>query len=129
MASPIYRDGLIYTIESQRGRPHIIDAKTGELLTFTRVLDAATKSEKIEAGLKIEGLALSKYAYSSPVAAEKDIFFFDDAGNTAVLELGREHKLVRVNKLEDGFVGTPFFIKDKIIIRGSTTVYCIGAKP
>jgi hypothetical protein len=45
-----------------------------------------------------------------------------------VLKLGREHRLVRVNKFEDGFSGTPFFFKDKIIIRGSQTVYCIGAK-
>jgi len=39
-----------------------------------------------------------------------------------------EVRLVQLNKLEDGFVGTPFFIKDKIIIRGSQTVYCIGEK-
>ena len=44
------------------------------------------------------------------------------------LELGREHRLVRVNKLEDAFVGTPFFVKDKIIIRGNETVYCVGEK-
>ena len=119
MASPVYRDGLIYTIESQKCRLHVIDAKTGEVLTVTRVVDEATKAEKIEPGLKIEGLAPAQYAYASPVAAEKNVFFFDDAGNTAVLELGREYKLVRVNKLEDGLVGTPFFIKDKIIIRGS----------
>ena len=35
MASPVYRDGLIYTIESQKCRLHIIDAKTGEVLTVT----------------------------------------------------------------------------------------------
>ena len=128
MASPIYRDGLLYTIESQKCRLHILDAKTGEVLTVTRVVDEETKAEKIETGLKIEGLATANYTYASPVAAEKNIFFFDDAGNTAVLELGRTYRLVRVNKLEDGLVGTPFFIKDKIIIRGSETVYCIGAK-
>jgi len=68
------------------------------------------------------------YVYASPVAAERHVFFFDDSGNTAVLELGRKYRLARVNKLEDGFGGTPFFIGDKIIIRGSETVYCIGEK-
>ena len=129
MASPIYRDGLIYTIENKMCRLHIIDARTGEVLTATRVVDEETKAEKIESGLKIGGLAPGRYAYASPVAAERNVFFFDDAGNTAVLELGREYKLARVNKLEDASIGTPFFVADKIIIRGSKTVYCIGVKP
>jgi outer membrane protein assembly factor BamB len=128
MASPVYRDGLTYTIESQKGRLHILDAKTGEVLTASRVVDAETGAEKTETGLKIEGLAPAQYAYASPVATEKNVFFFDDAGNAAVLELGRKPRLVRVNKLEDGSVGTPFFLKDKIVIRGSETVYCIGEK-
>ncbi|MDB5341568.1 MAG: outer rane biosis protein BamB [Planctomycetaceae bacterium] len=128
MASPIYWDGLIYTIESKRGRLHIMDAKTGEVLTVTRSVDPATKAPKIEAGLKIEGLTVGRYAYASPVVAGKNVFFFDDSGNTAVFELGREHKLARINKLEDGLVGTPFFFDDKVIIRGNETVYCIGEK-
>jgi outer membrane protein assembly factor BamB len=128
MASPIYRDGLLYTLESQKCLLHIIDAKTGKVLTVTRAVNEVTKSEGVEAGLKIEGLAPAHYAYASPTAAANNIFFFDDAGNTAVLELGREYKPVRINKLEDGVVGTPFFIKDRIIIRGSKAVYCVGEK-
>jgi len=128
MASPVYRDGLIYTIENQKCRLHIIDAKTGEVLTVTRVVDEATRAEKIETGLKIEGLATAKFAYASPAVADRNLFFFDDAGNTAVLELGRKYSLVRVNKLDDALVGTPFFIKDRIVIRGNKTVYCVGEK-
>jgi outer membrane protein assembly factor BamB len=128
MASPLYRDGLLYTIECEKCRLHVLDAKTGKVLTVTRVVDQATRAKKIEPGLKIEGLAPARYAYASPTASHRNVFFFDDAGNTAVLDLGREHRLVRVNKLEDGFVGTPFFIRDKIIIRGSQAVYCIGEK-
>ena len=128
MSSPIYSDGLIYTIESEKCRLHVIDAKTGELLTVTRVVDQATKAETIEPGLKIEGLAQARYSYASPVAAGRNVFFFDDAGHTAVVELGREYHLARINQLDDALVGTPFFIDDKIIIRGSEAVYCIGAK-
>ncbi len=128
MASPVYRDGLLYTIDNQKCRLHVIDAKTGRGLAVTRALDAATKEERVEPGVKIEGLAPARYAYASPAAARRNIFFFDDAGNTAVLELGRKGRLVRVNKLPDGIVGTPFFVKDKIIIRGSRAVYCIGRK-
>jgi hypothetical protein len=127
MASPIYQDGLLYTIENQQCHLHVIDAKTGKILTVGRVRDEATAGRKTT-GVKIEGLAPAKYAYASPAADRRNLFFFDDAGNTAVLELGRTYRLVRVNKLEDAIVGTPFFVRDRIIIRGSRAVYCIGRK-
>jgi hypothetical protein len=98
------------------------------VLTVSRVVDAETKAEKIELGVKIDGLARAKYAYASPAAAERHVFFFDDAGNTAVLELGRQYRLVRINQLEDGLAGTPFFVEDKIVVRGTNVVYCIGEK-
>jgi outer membrane protein assembly factor BamB len=129
MASPSCRDGLLYTVESTKSRLHIIDAKTGKVLTVTKLLDDATKKETTETGTKIEGLAPSHYTYASPVATEKNIFFFDDAGNTAILELGREYKPVRVNKLGDGLIGTPFFTKNRIILRGTQSVYCVAEKP
>jgi len=129
MASPIYRDGLIHTIENKHSRLFTIDATSGELLTRTRVADDPTKDAKVEPGVKIDGLARAWYAHASPVAAGDSGFFFDDAGNAAVLELGRESHPIRVNQLEDGCAGTPFFIGKKIIIRGSKTVYCIGENP
>jgi hypothetical protein len=128
MASAVYRDGLLYTIENQKCLLHILDARTGAVLTSTRVLDEETTAPRLQPGVKIEGLAPARYAYASPTAAEKHVFFFDDAGSGAVLAPGRTYKLVRVNKLDDACIGTPFFIQDKIIIRGSQTVYCIGEK-
>ncbi len=128
MASPVCRDGLIYTIENKMRRFYTIEAKTGEVLTATRVVDEESKAERLAPGVKIDALARARYAYASPAAAEKNVFFFDDAGNTAVLELGREYRFTRANKLDDALVGTPFFVDDKIIIRGSKTVYCIGKK-
>ena len=128
MASPVYQDGLIFTIENQKGRLHVLDAKTGAVLTATRVTEAATGAEKMESGVKIDGLAPAQYIYASPVVADKNVFFFDDAGNSAVVELGRKYKLIRINKLDDGLAGTPFFFKDKIIVRGTRAVYCVGEK-
>ena len=61
-------------------------------------------------------------------AYHRSWFFFDDAGNTAVLELGREPKPIRINKLDDGIVGTPFFVQDRIVVRGNKAVYSIGTK-
>jgi outer membrane protein assembly factor BamB len=128
MSSPAYQGGLLYTIEGKKCRVCVIDATTGRLLTTTRSVDEGTKAEVLESGVKIDGLIAGQYVYASPVATEKNVFFFDDAGNTAVLEPGREHKLVRVNRLADGVSGTPFFVRDKIIVRGTKAVYCIASK-
>ena len=126
MASPVFRNGLLYTIDADKCRLNMLDASTGAVLTTTRVVDAETKMEKVETGTKIAGLDAAKWLYASPVVSRKNLFLFDDAGNTAVLELGKTGKVIRVNKLEDAIIGTPFFVKDKIIVRGTKTVYCIG---
>jgi outer membrane protein assembly factor BamB len=128
MASPVYRDGLLYAIENEKCRLNVLDAKTGKVLTSSQAVDEGTKKEKTVTGTRIEGLKPVNYAYASPAAADKHLFFFDDAGNAAVLELGSGNKPVRVNKLEDRCVGTPFFVRDRIIVRGNKSVYCIGGK-
>ena len=127
MASPIYKNGLIYTNDT-KCRLYIIDAKTGEVLSVTRQVDKKSLAEKFEPGVKIEGLASARFAYASPVATERNLFLFDDAGNAAVLGLGRKYQLIRVNQLADVLVGTPYFVDHKIIIRGNKTVYCLGEK-
>jgi outer membrane protein assembly factor BamB len=123
MASPAYKDGLLYTIDYQRCRPIIIDAKTGAVLTSQKGMD-----RKLELGIKIDGLAAAQHVYASPAVSANHVYFFDDAGHTAVLEVGRGRSLVRVNPLNEGLVGTPFFVNDKIIFRGTKTVYCVGEK-
>lgn len=127
MASPLIRDGLIYTIDSQKCRLHLIEAKSGKVLTTTQSIDKNTRAAKLETGTKIEGLKTARFTYASPAASERHIFFFDDAGNAAIFEVGRQRPLIRSNKLNDALVGTPFFVDDRIILRGNKTVYCIRA--
>jgi outer membrane protein assembly factor BamB len=125
LASPAYRNGLLYTTEGKTCRVCILDATTGELLTTTR----AAGADRPDAGVKVDGLAAAQYAYASPVATEKYIFVFDDGGRTAVLEPGRQPRVNHLNRLADGNCGTPFFVGDRIIIRGTKAVYFIGPKP
>jgi len=127
MASPFYRDGLLYTIENQKCRLHVLDARTGEVLTVARLAAEPAGSEKTGARPRAAGLSPAKYVYASPVASDRHIYFFDDAGHATVLELGRQPLLIGVNDLEDACSGTPFFIDDEIIFRGAKTVYCLGA--
>jgi outer membrane protein assembly factor BamB len=129
MASPILHDGLLYSIESAKYRLHILDARTGELLTARREQDETAPGEKLEPGPKVDGLAPAKFAYASPVAVGGRCYVFDDAGHAAVLKLGRQYQPGQVNQLDDALVGTPFFVANRIILRGSKAVYCIGTKP
>ena len=122
MASPAFHDGLIYTIESQKSRVHILDAKTGAEVT-ARNNEASSPTET---GAAVEGLTRVQFTYASPVATEQGIYFFDDSGNTIVVEPGRELRVKQVNKLPGGIVGTPFFVSDKIVFRTNDTVTCVG---
>jgi outer membrane protein assembly factor BamB len=124
MASPVYHDGLLYTTEGKKCRVCVIDAKTGKLLTTTPAADGTA-----EPGIKVEGLAAAQYAYVSPVATRENVFYFDDGGNSVVLEPGGSPRPVRVNRLGEGICGTPFFVRDMIVIRGTRAVYCIAGKP
>ncbi|MFT5125853.1 MAG: outer membrane protein assembly factor BamB [Kiritimatiellia bacterium] len=121
MASPICRDGLLYTIEQERCLLHIIDAKTGEVLTTTLKPDGTH-----ETGVKIAGLVSAQQTYASPAATGQHVYFFDDAGHAAVLKLGRSYRPVCLNTLDDALIGTPFFTGDTILIRGNKILYCIG---
>lgn len=130
MASPILKDGILYTIESKTCRVHRIDATTGESLMVTGTADADQNVQpaEVKPGLKIAGLVSAKFTYASPVATERNVFFFDDSGNTAVLEPGRALRLMRINRLGDAHVGTPFFVDNRIIIRGTRSVLCVGTE-
>ncbi len=125
MASPAFHDGLIYTIESQKSRIHVLDARTGAEVTAR----SSEASMATESGVPVEGLARVQFTYASPVATGRAIYFFDDSGNTVVLEPGQDLKVRRVNKLDGGIVGTPFFVGDKILFRTNDAVTCVGNQP
>ncbi len=129
MASPLLRDGLLYTIESQKCRLHLLDAATGADLSVSPGAVDSKDAGEAASGWKIDGLKPAHFAYASPVAASETLYFFDDAGNTVVLTPGREHKLIRVNKLDDSLIGTPFFKNQEIIFRGNESISCIGENP
>ncbi|MFT5108147.1 MAG: outer membrane protein assembly factor BamB [Pseudoalteromonas tetraodonis] len=130
MASPAHHAGLIYTIESRTGLLHLLDRKTGEILNGRGVvLDKKPKKEKLETGSRIEGLAIAQQIYASATIAKGGIYLFDDAGGAALLEHGRDPKLIRINQLKDACIGTPYFVGNKIIARGVKTVYCLSEDP
>ena len=110
-ASPVYANGLLFTVSNQ-GTLYIVDGKDGKIL-LSKELPFVSKGVPI---------------YSSPTAAGKYIFINNFAGETLVIEASREYKEVKLNHLAEGSAGTPVFDGKRMFARGGDKLYCIGEK-
>jgi hypothetical protein len=68
---------------------------------------------------------------SSPWAYDDKIFCLDENGVTFVIQSGPAFKLLHKNQLDDDDMGmaTPVVLGDKLLIRTSARLYCIGSQP
>ena len=103
LLSPLVKDGLIYTIDSE-GTLLCIDAKTGETIW----------SEKLK----------GKYN-SSPVSVAGHIYFSSIQGETLVIKEGRELEIVGRNSLDGEIWATPAVVDGAILMRTSKYLYKI----
>jgi outer membrane protein assembly factor BamB len=104
-SSPVVFDGLLYSTNDQN------------LLT---VLDAATGKVVYEESLNLHGAG-----YPSISLAGNRIYVSSDAGETVVLQAGREYKELARNKLEE-FRSSLVFEGKRVYIRTAKHLYCIG---
>jgi outer membrane protein assembly factor BamB len=86
-------------------------------------LDAQTGEKHCSA--RIEGL---ENVYASPVGAAGRVYVLDRDGKAAVLQAGRELKVLAVNTLADGFDASPAVVGDGLYLRGKRHLYRISAK-
>jgi outer membrane protein assembly factor BamB len=105
--SPLLFAGGLYFLKSNSAILTRLDAGSGEKHFSARV----------------EGL---ENIYASPVAAANRVYVTDRAGATAVLEAGREMKVLALNKLQDGFDASPAVAGDDIYLRGRRHLYRIS---
>ncbi len=104
--SPLFYEGLLYTLSSRGGEFTCLDPATGEIIY----------QEKIE---KVGACWASQWAH------EGQIFFYDEKGVTQVVKAGREFELLYQNKLDDKFWASIAAKGDAYIIRGVEKIYCI----
>jgi outer membrane protein assembly factor BamB len=64
---------------------------------------------------------------ASPVFANGRIYMLDEAGKCAVIDAGREYKLLGKNELGEKTFASPAVIDGALIIRTETALYRIGA--
>lgn len=105
-ASPLYDDGLLYTV-MEIGVLDVIDAKTGEEVYRKRLNFGDGR------------------VYTSPSAAGGKIHVSSTSGATFVIEPGREYKQLAKNQLPT-VDGNPVFAAKRMYVRGGKTLYCIG---
>jgi outer membrane protein assembly factor BamB len=104
--SPVARDGLVYVVAGG-GIVHCADAKTGEIVWTHRIQAAGS------------------YA-ASPLLADGKLYVTNEAGVTAVLQAGREEKLLASNPIGDTILASPVAADGAIFLRSDSALFCIG---
>lgn len=104
--SPVYLDGKLYGIVRNVG-VNCLDARTGDRIWQQR----------------LQG----DYA-GSPVIGDDKLYAVNEAGQTTVIQLGEEPKVLALNKLNDAILATPAVANGCIYLRSDKTLYCIGEK-
>jgi outer membrane protein assembly factor BamB len=66
--------------------------------------------------------------YASPIYAEGHLYFFDDGGDSHVLEAGREPKVLAHNHLDAGCMASPAVAGKALFVRTKTHLYRIEQK-
>jgi outer membrane protein assembly factor BamB len=105
--SPILIDGILYIIRNG-GILTSFDAETGAVVKAARV----------------DG-AVDPYS-ASPVSAEGRICIASERGNVAVVEAGKEWKVLAVNTLDEPMYATPALSAGRIYVHTASALYCFG---
>lgn len=108
MASPVILDRYVYILARNGGICTCYDVSTGEIAFRTR-------------------LPGQEQHWASPWVADGKVYCLDASGATNVLAPGDNYKLIRTNQLNDGrFWSTPAIADGKLLIRGSSKLFCIA---
>jgi outer membrane protein assembly factor BamB len=105
--SPLLYEGGLYFLKTNSAILTRLDARTGEKSYSARLEKLAN-------------------VYASPVGADGRVYVVSREGVTAVLQAGRELKLLSVNTLDDGFDASPALADGDLFLRGAKRLYRIA---
>ena len=110
VATPVISKGRVYTLDLD-GTMGCIDILTGKQFWKTMLPSGNGRF------------------YSSPTLVGNNLFISSDEGAIFVLEITPTGvEIVNQTKFDDNFVATPVLVQDKILLRGTKNLYCIGDK-
>jgi len=108
-ASPLLYRGLLYLVKNG-GLLATVDPESGELLRQDR----------------IPGLEGSIFA--SPIAADGKLFILNESGKLAVLQSGRDWRVLAVNVLAENCYATPAIADGVIVVRSERNLWAFQNK-
>jgi outer membrane protein assembly factor BamB len=110
VATPIAINGQVYFV-SFNGMVGCLNLLSGEERWQTKLPD-------------VKGLF-----YSSPTLAGNKLYICSDEGSFYVCEVSSEGiTVVSQTQFEDNVVASPVLVQDKLLVRGTRNLYCIGKK-
>jgi hypothetical protein len=127
VASPLYVDGVVYSIEMGGGLAAVDTVARKSL--YRQYLDGYNRYHRFMYGVA-----------ASPALAGKHIYITDDAGYTHIIQPGPALKELGRNVIEnihlsglggnpckqESFYTSPFFEGKCLYLRGEEYLYCIG---
>ena len=109
VATPVVSNGKVYIV-SFNGKIWCLDLLTGEELLQQIKLP------------NVKGVF-----YSSPILAGNKLYVCNDEGAFYVCEVSPTGiQVLNQTKFDDYFVATPVLVQDRILLRGTKNLYCIG---
>lgn len=106
-ASLLYHGGLVYAVKDG-GLFACLDPRDGKPVKTGRLQGAGTY-------------------YSSPVAGDGKIYLLSVSGSLAVVQAGRDWKVLSTSHFEEDVYATPAIADGRIYVRTAGHLYCFGA--
>ena len=103
-ASPLLYRGLLYLVKNG-GLLTTVDPESGEILRQDRIPG-------------VEG-----NIFASPVAADGKLFILNESGKLAVLQSGRDWRVLAVNDLSENCYATPAIADGVIVVRSERDLW------
>jgi outer membrane protein assembly factor BamB len=98
--------------------PHLYAVTEGGVVTIYEISEQGAK-------LLAQGRAPGTYS-ASPVAADGNIYFLSEQGDTTVIQAGPEYKVLSTNSLGEKCQASPAISQGQLFIRTEKSLYCVG---
>jgi outer membrane protein assembly factor BamB len=107
--SPLIAGEVLYLVNDMQSIVTAYEAKSGTLLYQSRIGEA-----------KREGIS------SSPITVDNKVFITNDDGETFVIEVGRQFKLLHTNQMGEPVYASPALVDGKWYWRTASSLLAIG---
>jgi len=111
---------------SEENVPDIASPVSNGELVFTLTTSGLLTCFDARDGKKLWEHDFDTDCHTSPSIAGDKLYFFGQKGAAVVLQVGRQFKQLLRTEMGDSFHASPAFAPDRIILRGTSNVWCVA---